>query len=480
YTSGSTGQPKGVGNTHAALAERLQWMQATYALDGDDVLMQKAPVSFDVSVWECFWPLVTGCRLVLAAPGEHRDPARLVELVRQFGVTTLHFVPPLLQLFIDEPGVAACGSLRRLFSGGEALPAELRNRVLQRLPAVALHNRYGPTETAINVTHWQCRAEDGERSPIGRPLGNVVCRVLDAEFNLLPTGVAGELCIGGLGLARGYLGRPALSAERFVADPFSADGERLYRTGDRARWNADGVLEYLGRLDQQVKLRGFRIEPEEIQARLLAQPGVAQAVVVIREGVAGSQLVGYYTGAAGAEAEAEQNQRLRAALQAELPEYMVPAQLMRLAQMPLGPSGKLDTRALPEPVWQQREHVEPRTELQRRIAAIWSEVLGLPRVGLRDDFFELGGHSLLATRIVSRTRQACDVELPLRALFEASELEAFCEQVRAAQAAGRTDSHGAIRRIDREQPVPLSYSQQRMWFLWQLEPDSPAYNVGGP
>ncbi|MBW6185772.1 AMP-binding protein, partial [Pseudomonas aeruginosa] len=281
------------------------------------------------------------------------------------------------------------------------------------------------------------------------------------------------------GLALGYLGRPALSAEPFLADPFSAGGERLYRTGDRARWNADGVLEYLGRLDQQVKLRGFRIEPEEIQARLLAQPGVAQAVVVIREGVAGSQLVGYYTGAAGAEAEAEQNQRLRAALQAELPEYMVPAQLMRLAQMPLGPSGKLDTRALPEPVWQQREHVEPQTELQRRIAAIWSEVLGLPRVGLRDDFFELGGHSLLATRIVSRTRQACDVELPLRALFEASELEAFCEQVRAAQAAGRTDSHGAIRRIDREQPVPLSYSQQRMWFLWQLEPDSPAYNVGG-
>ena len=193
--------------------------------------------------------------------------------MRQFGVTTLHFVPPLLQLFIDEPGVAACGSLRRLFSGGEALPAELRNRVLQRLPAVALHNRYGPTETAINVTHWQCRTEDGERSPIGRPLGNVVCRVLDAEFNLLPAGVAGELCIGGLGLARGYLGRPALSAERFVADPFSAGGERLYRTGDRARWNADGVLEYLGRLDQQVKLRGFRIEPEEIQARLLAQPG---------------------------------------------------------------------------------------------------------------------------------------------------------------------------------------------------------------
>jgi len=479
YTSGSTGQPKGVGNTHAALAERLQWMQATYALGRDDVLLQKAPVSFDVSVWECFWPLISGCRLVLAAPGEHRDPARLVQLVRQFGVTTLHFVPPLLQLFIDEPGVAEGTRLRRLFSGGEALPAALRNRVLQRLPGVALHNRYGPTETAINVTHWHCREQDGERSPIGRPLGNVICRVLDGELNPLPVGVPGELCIGGLGLARGYLGRPGLSAERFVADPFSANGERLYRTGDRARWNADGVLEYLGRLDRQVKLRGFRIEPEEIQARLLAQPGVAQAVVLIREGVAGSQLVGYYTSQAATETEGEQSARLRGALQDELPDYMVPAQLMRLAQMPLGPSGKLDLRALPEPVWQQREHVEPRSELQRRIAAIWSEVLGLPQIGLRDDFFELGGHSLLATQIVSRTRQACDVDLPLRVLFEASELEVFAERVRLLQASGQGDSRGAIRRIDRERPVPLSYSQQRMWFLWQLEPDSPAYNVGG-
>ncbi|PRD26217.1 UNVERIFIED_CONTAM: lgrB [Trichonephila clavipes] len=479
YTSGSTGLPKGVGNTHAALAERLQWMQATYALGSDDVLLQKAPVSFDVSVWECFWPLMAGCQLVLAAPGEHRDPARLVQLVRQFAVTTLHFVPPLLQLFIDEPGVAECTSLRRLFSGGEALPAALRNRVLQRLPAVALHNRYGPTETAINVSHWHCQEQDGARSPIGRPLGNVICRVLDGELNPLPAGAPGELCIGGLGLARGYLGRPGLSAERFVADPFSAAGERLYRTGDRARWNADGVLEYLGRLDQQVKLRGFRIEPEEIQARLLAQPGVAQAVVVIRESVAGSQLVGYYTAGADAEAAAEHNSRLRAALQAELPDYMVPSQLLRLAQMPLGPSGKLDPRALPEPVWQPREHVEPQSDLQRRIAAIWSEVLGLPRIGLRDDFFELGGHSLLATQIVSRTRQACDVDLPLRVLFEARELESFAEQVRLLQASGRGDSQGTIRRIDRERPVPLSSSQQRMWFLWQLEPDSPAYNVGG-
>ncbi|TDR39584.1 non-ribosomal peptide synthase protein (TIGR01720 family)/amino acid adenylation domain-containing protein [Pseudomonas brenneri] len=474
YTSGSTGQPKGVGNTHGALAERLQWMQATYQLDESDVLMQKAPISFDVSVWECFWPLITGCRLVLAGPGEHRDPHRIAQLVQEHGVTTLHFVPPLLQLFVDEPLAAKCTSLRRVFSGGEALPAELRNRVLAQWPAVQLHNRYGPTETAINVTHWHCQDADGERSPIGRPLGNVICRVLDAQFNLLPAGVPGELCIGGIGLARGYLGRAGLTAERFVADPLGAAGARLYRTGDRVRWAADGVLEYLGRLDQQVKLRGFRVEPEEIEARLLAQDGIAQAVVLIRDTAGGAQLIGYYT-ASGELAE----QDVKAALAAELPEYMVPAQLIRLDAMPLSPSGKVDRRALPEPVWQVREHVEPQTALEQQIAGIWRTVLGLPRIGLRDDFFALGGHSLLATQIISRTRQACDVELPLRTLFEASELGDFAEQVRLIQASGQRNQQTAIGKVDRRQSVPLSYSQQRMWFLWQMEPDSPAYNVGG-
>ena len=470
YTSGSTGQPKGVGNTHAALAERLQWMQATYQLNHTDVLMQKAPISFDVSVWECFWPLISGCRLVLAGPGEHRDPHRIAQLVQEHGVTTLHFVPPLLQLFIDEPLVAECTSLRRLFSGGEALPAELRNRVLAQLPAVQLHNRYGPTETAINVTHWHCTVKDGERSPIGRPLGNVICRVLDEQLNPLPAGVPGELCIGGIGLARGYLGRAGMTAERFVADPLGEPGARLYRTGDRARWSVDGTLDYLGRLDQQVKLRGFRVEPEEIEARLLALDGVSQAVVQVR----GGQLIGYYTAHTPLDEPA-----VNAALVAQLPEYMVPAQLMCLEAMPLSPSGKLDRRALPEPVWQTREHVEPQTPLQQQIAAIWREVLGLPRIGLHDDFFALGGHSLLATQIISRTRQACDVELPLRTLFDASELQAFAAQVGLIQATGLRNPHTAIAQVDRRQPVPLSYSQQRMWFLWQMEPDSPAYNVGG-
>ncbi|WP_212625269.1 non-ribosomal peptide synthetase [Pseudomonas sp. PP3] len=479
YTSGSTGQPKGVGNTHAALAERLQWMQDTYRLNDTDVLMQKAPISFDVSVWECFWPLITGARLLIAAPGEHRDPHRIAQRVQQYGVTTLHFVPPLLSLFIDEPLTAECTSLRRVFCGGEALPAELRNRVLEQLPAVQLHNRYGPTETAINVTHWHCTRADGERSPIGRPLSNVICRVLDSELNPVPAGVPGELCISGIGLARGYLGRPGLTAERFVVDPSGEQGARLYRTGDRARWTADGVIEYLGRLDQQVKLRGFRVEPQEIEARLLAQDGVAQAVVLVRETSAGGQLIGYYTTTDSSESIDAQTARLKTTLATQLPEYMVPAQLMRLDEMPLGPSGKLDRRALPEPQWQVREHVEPVTELEQQLAGIWREVLGLAQVGLRDDFFALGGHSLLATQIISRTRQACDVELPLRALFENSELGAFAEQVRLIQASGSTNKQPPIEKVDRSQPVPLSYSQQRMWFLWQMEPHSPAYNVGG-
>ncbi|TDF77388.1 non-ribosomal peptide synthetase [Pseudomonas sp. H9] len=472
YTSGSTGQPKGVGNTHAALAERLQWMQAQYALDEHDVLMQKAPISFDVSVWECFWPLVTGCSLVLAGPGEHRDPQRIAALVREHGVTTLHFVPALLQVFIQEPLAARCSSLRRLFSGGEALSAALRDRVLSVLPQVALHNRYGPTETAINVTHWQCAEADGARSPIGRPLANVECQVLDAQLQLSAPGVPGELYLGGVGVARGYLGRPGLTAERFIPHP-QGNGQRLYRSGDRARWVASlGALEYLGRLDQQVKLRGFRVEPEEVEACLLSQPSVTQALVVIRQTVAGAQLVGYYSGV-------ENNDGLMTALGEQLPAYMVPALLMHLAQMPLGPSGKIDRKALPEPVWATRTHIEPSTALQQQIATIWREVLGLQQVGLQDDFFALGGHSLLATQIISRTRQACNVELPLRVLFEASELGAFAHEVERIQHSGAHNLQGEIARIDRRQAVPLSFSQQRMWFLWQMEPDSPAYNVGG-
>ena len=277
---------------------------------------------------------------------------------------------------------------------------------------------------------------------------------------------------GRRGLARGYLGRPGLTAERFVPQP-DGNGERLYRSGDRARWLVpQQALEYLGRLDQQVKVRGFRVEPQEVQACLLAEPGVDQALVMVHPDAVGAQLVGYYSGV-------EQSEALLAALGERLPTYMVPAQLIHLAQMPLGPSGKVDRKALPAPVWQQRGHVEPQSAVQKQVAAIWREVLNLPRVGLLDDFFALGGHSLLATQIVSRTRQALDVELPLKALFEASELGAFCAEIERIQAAGEHNRQGVIERVDRRQAVPLSYSQQRMWVLWQMAPESPAYNVGG-
>lgn len=475
YTSGSTGRPKGVGVCHGALSERLHWMRREYALDASDVLLQKAPLGFDVSVWECFLPLIAGSRLVLAADGEHRDPRRLAELVRAHGVTCLHFVPPLLQLFIEEGIAGECHSLKHLFSGGEVLSGELCRRVHERLPQVALHNRYGPTETAINVTHWRCTSEERARVPIGRPLANVLCELRDSELELAPAGAVAELWLGGSGLARGYLERPALTAERFVP---GEDGERLYRTGDLARWCGDGVLEFLGRIDEQVKLRGFRIELEEIRAQLLAQPAVRQAAVLLREGACGSQLVAYLI-CGGTEDNAGLNERFRRELTVSLPDYMIPAQFVHLDAMPLTPSGKLDRRALPEPDWQMRAYVAPANEHEQRLAAIWQEVLGLPGIGMADDFFELGGHSLLATRIVSRVRQAFDIDLPLRSLFEASRLDRFAAEVARLQVQGTRDTWGVIERVDRDQRIPLSHSQQRMWFLWQLDRESPAYNVGG-
>ncbi|MFV0278725.1 MAG: amino acid adenylation domain-containing protein, partial [Parahaliea sp.] len=499
HTSGSTGRPKAVGVSHGALRARLAWMQATYALTQDDVLLQKAPLTFDVSVWECLWPLLAGARLVLAAPGEQRDPQALLQRVVEQGVTVVHFVPSLLQAFVEQAGVRDCRSLRLLFCGGEVLSPTLRDRVLEALPQVTLHNRYGPTETTINATWWHSQRADAGCSPIGRPLADTCCRVLDGEFTRVPTGVAGELCIGGAGLARGYLGSPGQTAERFVPDPFAtfatdepcATGARLYRSGDGVRWQDDGSLDFLGRLDRQLKLRGLRIEPAEIEARLCQLQGILQAAVRVWARANGDQqLLAYYVREVrevrepGADAgdgasDDHSSDSLRAALRQSLPEYMVPAQWIALDAMPLLPSGKLDYRRLPEPTWQQREYLAPVTALEQSLAAIWQEVLGLPRVGLADDFFELGGHSLLATQIVARTRQRCDVELPLRALFDASRLGDFATHVQRARQAGDSNRQPPIETVDRSRPVPLSFSQQRLWFLWQLEQDSPAYNVGG-
>jgi amino acid adenylation domain-containing protein/non-ribosomal peptide synthase protein (TIGR01720 family) len=475
YTSGSTGQPKGVGISYGALSQRLQWMKREYAFDSDDVFLQKAPLSFDVSVWECFLPLICGSSVVLAAPGEHRDPRRVIELVQEHGVTVLHFVPSLLQWFVNEPALSGCTSVRYLFSGGEVLPAELCRRVQKRLPSAQLSNRYGPSEATINATHYRCTQEPRGSVPIGRPLADSTCEIRDDGHALAAIGGRGELHLGGSGLARGYLGRPGLTAERFIP---ADGGARMYRSGDLARWNSEGTIEFVGRADEQIKLRGSRLELSEVRAQLLAQQALRDAAVLVHEGHHGPQLVAYIV-ADSSESDAELSARLRAGFAQRLPDFMHPAHYVRLPALPLTPSGKLDRRALPDPVLTPRAYAAPRGDDEQIIAGIWQTVLGQDRVGRDDDFFELGGHSLLATQIVSRTRQAFGIELTLRDLLDASRMSLFAERVAARKAAGQGDRYGVITQVDRSARLALSYSQQRMWVLWQLDPTSPAYNVGG-
>ncbi|WAT31391.1 non-ribosomal peptide synthetase [Pseudomonas sp. GXZC] len=408
YTSGSTGKPKGAGNSHRALVNRLCWMQQAYGLDASDAVLQKTPFSFDVSVWEFFWPLMTGARLVVAAPGEHREPARLIETIGQHGITTLHFVPSMLQAFIHESGVQACTSLRRIVCSGEALPLDAQLQVFAKLPQAGLFNLYGPTEAAIDVTHWTCVDEGADSVPIGRPIANLGTYVLDAQLNPVPAGVSGELYLGGMGLARSYHLRPALTAERFVPSPFG-DGARLYRTGDRVRQRGDGVIEYLGRLDHQVKLRGLRIELGEIETRLMQHPSVREAVVLVQ---GGKQLVAYLV------LEDQAPVDLKAWLLSSLPEYMVPTHIMYLAKLPVTANGKLDRKALPVPdAAPQQAYVAPENDLQKTLATIWSDVLGVEQIGLEDNFFELGGDSIISIQVVSRARQA-GIRLSPRDLFQ--------------------------------------------------------------
>uniref|UniRef100_UPI002610917D non-ribosomal peptide synthetase n=1 Tax=Pseudomonas sp. TaxID=306 RepID=UPI002610917D len=411
YTSGSTGQPKGAGNRHRALTNRLCWMQQAYGLDARDSVLQKTPFSFDVSVWEFFWPLMTGARLVVAAPGDHRDPARLVSLINAHRITTLHFVPSMLQAFLQDADVASCRSLQRIVCSGEALPADAQQQVFAKLPGAGLYNLYGPTEAAIDVTHWTCVEEGRDAVPIGRPIANLACYVLDDNLEPTPLGVLGELYLGGIGLARGYHRRPALTAERFVADPFGS-GARLYRTGDLARYRDDGVIEYAGRTDHQVKLRGLRIELGEIEARLLEHRSIREAAVLA---VDGTHLVGYLV---LQQPDDDWKTSLVAHLAAQLPDYMVPAQWVVLARMPLSPNGKLDRKALPKPEAPGTEQYQaPRSEIEQQVAAIWSEVLDVERVGLHDNFFELGGHSLRVLMLKERIRKVSGVNLSVSQLM---------------------------------------------------------------
>jgi amino acid adenylation domain-containing protein len=431
YTSGSTGRPKGAMNAHRGVVNRILWMQDAFGLSSEDAVLQKTPFSFDVSVWEFFWPLAVGARLVIAAPGAHRDPAALTELIDRERITTLHFVPSMLRAWLDGGDASRCASLRKVMSSGEALPADIVERFFEALPSAELHNLYGPTEAAVDVTHWPCVPRPAHGVvPIGAPVANTRMYVLDGRGAPCPIGVPGELWIAGVQVGRGYWRRPFLTAERFVADPFATQpGSRMYHTGDRARWLGDGALEYLGRTDFQVKVRGFRIEPGEIEAALKQHPAVADAVVVALGEDRDARLVAYLAAREGAAVPADAE--LRERLSRSMPDYMVPSAFVALDAIPLTPSGKVDRRALPQPdAPAAGGYVVPRDVTELEVARIWGEALGVPRVGAADDFFRLGGHSLLALRMMAAIRERFGRELPLAALFRHPTVAAFAEALR--------------------------------------------------
>jgi amino acid adenylation domain-containing protein len=433
FTSGSTGKPKGVLNTHMGLVNRLLWMQDAYLLKQGDRVLQKTPFSFDVSVWEFFWPLLTGATLVVAKPGGHRDPSYLVNLIQQERITTTHFVPSMLQTFLEAQGVEECRSLKKVFCSGEALLYEVQQRFFDRLHA-DLHNLYGPTEAAVDVTYWACKKNYGNRIvPIGRPIANTQIVILDGSCQPVPIGVAGELHIGGVNLARGYLHRPDLTAEKFVPNPFSElDTDRLYRTGDLARFLPDGNVEFLGRNDNQVKIRGYRIELGEIEAALEEQSEIKQAVVIAREDKRGDKQLVAYLVAAGSTVPT--TLELRTRLKRQLPDYMAPTAYVFLNQIPISSNGKIDRKALPLPAETQAlqadTYIAPRSHLEKMLVGIWAEVLGVRQVGLDDDFFDLGGHSLVGVRLLAKIKKTYQVNLELAVLFEARTVRQLADVIR--------------------------------------------------
>ncbi len=472
YTSGSTGKPKGAMNTHRGICNRLLWMQQAYQLTAIDAVLQKTPFSFDVSVWEFFWTLITGARLVIAKPEGHKDSAYLVDLIAEENITTLHFVPAMLQVFLEAPGIEKLQSIKRVICSGEALSFTVQKRFFDVLDA-ELHNLYGPTEAAIDVTFWKCQQKsDKSIVPIGRPIANTQIYLLDFHLQPVPIGVSGELHIGGVGVARGYLNCPDLTDEKFIPNPFSSQPEsRLYKTGDLARYLPDGNIEYLGRIDHQVKIRGFRIELGEIETVLCQHLAVREAVVVQEN----QSLVAYVVFHQNV---AHSINELRNYLQQHLPEYMIPSAFVLLDSLPLTPNGKVDRRALPVPEQTRPEleqtFVAPRNPTEEMLVGIWVKILGIQQIGINDNFFELGGHSLLATQVISQVRKAFGLEIPLRNLFASPTIAELAKHIEKAKP--KLSSVPFLVPVDRNQELPLSFSQQRLWFLHQLDPDSTAYN----
>ncbi|MFK1474468.1 pyoverdine non-ribosomal peptide synthetase PvdD, partial [Pseudomonas aeruginosa] len=483
YTSGSTGKPKGTLLTHRNALRLFSATEAWFGFDERDVWTLFHSYAFDFSVWEIFGALLYGGRLVIVPQWVSRSPEDFYRLLCREGVTVLNQTPSafkqLMAVACSADMATQQPALRYVIFGGEALDLQSLRPWFQRFGdrQPQLVNMYGITETTVHVTYRPVSEADlkgGLVSPIGGTIPDLSWYILDRDLNPVPRGAVGELYIGRAGLARGYLRRPGLSATRFVPNPFPGGaGERLYRTGDLARFQADGNIEYIGRIDHQVKVRGFRIELGEIEAALAGLAGVRDAVVLAHDGVGGTQLAGYVVADSAEDAECLR-ESLRESLKRHLPDYMVPAHLMLLERMPLTVNGKLDRQALPQPdaSLSQQAYRAPGSELEQRIAAIWAEILGVERVGLDDNFFELGGHSLLATRVISRVRQEQQLDASLKALFERPVLEAFAQGLERT-----TDAVSTIPLADRQQPLALSFAQERQWFLWQLEPESAAYHI---
>ncbi|MFJ3102350.1 amino acid adenylation domain-containing protein [Streptomyces sp. NPDC086835] len=473
YTSGSTGRPKGVVVTHEGIPSLVSTMAEELGAGPGSRVLQFASFSFDTSVWEWTMALLTGATLIVV-PTDKRLGPPLAEFCARHAVTHLTLPPGVLATLPHERSLPAGATL---IVAGEACPAELMRRWSA---TTRMFNSYGPTETTVDATLWTCRPDHaGPVVPIGTPVHNTAVRLLDDRLHPVPPGSPGELYVSGDGLARGYLGRPGLTSERFVADPFGAPGTRMYRTGDLARWTGNGVLEYLGRVDHQVKIRGFRVEPGEIEQLLRRDPGIAQAAVIAREDQPGDpRLVAYVVPAEGA--TVPDTDRLRADLAAVLPAHMVPAAIVTLEKLPLTSNGKLDRRALPAPVYGRAAGREPATAREASLCALFAAVLELPAVGPDDDFFLLGGHSMLAARLITRVEAEFGVRPALRALFDAPTPAALARVLDEAQGRDEDTARPALTADiagATGDPAPLSFAQQRLWLLHRLEEPGPAYNI---
>lgn len=478
YTSGSTGLPKGVPVPHAPIAEYFVWFGDEYRVDETDRLLQVASPSFDVSMGEIFGTLIMGARLVIPRPDGLRDIGYLTDLLSREGITSMHFVPSLLGLFLSLPGVSQWRTLRRVPIGGEALPGEVADKFHATFDAL-LYNFYGPTETVVNCTSYPVEGAQGTRVvPIGRPKINTQVHLLDNALRPVPAGVIGEIYIGGTHVAHGYHRRPALTAERFVADPFTP-GARLYRSGDLARRNADGDIEFVGRADEQVKIRGFRIELGEIAAAISVDPSVGQAVVLAMDlPRLGKSLVGYVTPVPGGNPETVEVERIRARVAAALPDYMTPAAYVALEEIPITAHGKIDRAALPQPqIAAVTEYRDPTTATERRVAALFSTLLGHDRVGVDDSFFDLGGHSLVATRLVTAIRTECGVELGIRDVFELATVGLLAQRIDQLGSGQPRQSRPKLIATAHDEPMPLSASQLRSWFAYRIDGPSWVNNI---